>query len=139
MTRINVVPVEELSDQHLLAEYHELPRVIKQWCYTGMAPRKYVLGKGHVKWARRHMHYLLERYCRLCAEMVYRDFRVNYSYKQLMYYVLDNVLGLAWYLNYFPTKDDIKLNRNRLIEKYRLKPNWYHWTKRQKPSYMEIK
>ena len=30
MTRINVVPVKELSDQHLIAEYRELQRVIKQ-------------------------------------------------------------------------------------------------------------
>ena len=29
MTRINVIPVEELSDQHLMAEYRELPRAIK--------------------------------------------------------------------------------------------------------------
>lgn len=29
MTRINVIPVSELSDQHLIAEYRELPRVLK--------------------------------------------------------------------------------------------------------------
>lgn len=29
MTRINVVPVEELSDAWLIAEYRELPRVLK--------------------------------------------------------------------------------------------------------------
>ena len=27
MTRINLVPVEELSNQHLMAEYRELPRI----------------------------------------------------------------------------------------------------------------
>lgn len=27
MTRINVVPVTELTDKHLLAEYRELPRI----------------------------------------------------------------------------------------------------------------
>ena len=30
MTRINLIPVKELSDQHLIAEYREIPRVIKQ-------------------------------------------------------------------------------------------------------------
>ena len=30
MTRINVIPPAELSDQHLIAEYRELPRVLKQ-------------------------------------------------------------------------------------------------------------
>lgn len=51
MTRINVVPVFELSDQHLMAEYRELPRVIKQKINTTDAPRLYKLGLGHVKWA----------------------------------------------------------------------------------------
>jgi len=28
MTRINLLPVKELSDQHLMAEYRELPRIV---------------------------------------------------------------------------------------------------------------
>ena len=137
MTRINIVPVEELSDQHLLAEYHELPRVIKQWCYTGLAPRKYVLGKGHVKWARKHMHYTIDRYWELCKEMAYRGFKVNYTGQQLVEYAFSHVPGWYWYLDYMPTEEDIKLNQERLIEKYQLKPNWYRWTKRSKPKYYD--
>lgn len=30
MTRINLIPVKELSDQHLIREYQELPRCIKK-------------------------------------------------------------------------------------------------------------
>lgn len=136
MTRINVVPVEELSDQHLLAEYHELPRAIKIWTYTGLAPRKYVLGKGHVKWARRHMHFTLNRYKLIFDEMLFRGFKPKYRWEDLWDYALHNTIGFGWYLNYFPTPADIKLNQDRLIEKYKLKPNWYRWTKRQKPNYM---
>ena len=57
MTRINTVPVECLSDKHLLAEYRELPRI-----FTAVAkiydsgnqlptdiPPNYKLGAGHVK------------------------------------------------------------------------------------------
>ena len=51
MTRINLIDVEELSDQNLLAEYRELPRCIKQDINTDDAPDKYTLGKGHMKWA----------------------------------------------------------------------------------------
>ncbi len=29
MTRINLIPVEELTDQHLMAEYRELPMIAK--------------------------------------------------------------------------------------------------------------
>lgn len=28
MTRINIVPPEELTDQHLMREYQELPRIL---------------------------------------------------------------------------------------------------------------
>ena len=29
MTRINVVPVEELTNKHLMAEYHEITRIFR--------------------------------------------------------------------------------------------------------------
>lgn len=139
MTRINVVPVEELSDQHLLAEYHELPRVIKQYCYTGLAPRKYILGKGHVKWARRHMHYVLSRYKELWDEIKYRGFKLNYPYEELADYTSKNVIGWPFYLDYTPTPKDFYINIDRLVEKYKLKPSFYKWTKRNKPDYYDYK
>ena len=37
----------------------------------------------------------------------------------------------------YKTDDDLELNRNRLIEKYKQRPNWYRWTKTEKPKYME--
>jgi hypothetical protein len=30
MTRINVVPVQELTNKHLMAEYRELPRAMRR-------------------------------------------------------------------------------------------------------------
>lgn len=61
MTRINVIPVWELSDQHLLAEYRELPRVLKQNISTVGAKSYYHLGPGHMKWGRRHWNFCLEQ------------------------------------------------------------------------------
>ena len=31
MTRINLVHPSQLSDQHLMAEYRELPRIVNDW------------------------------------------------------------------------------------------------------------
>lgn len=62
MTRINVIPVEELSDQHLIAEYRELPRVLKQNININDAPETYKLETGHVKWAKRHTKYVETRF-----------------------------------------------------------------------------
>lgn len=135
MTRINVVPVLELADQWLLAEYRELPRVIlQQHIYIGDAPEKYCLGKGHVKWAILHANYCLWRYYNICEEMKFRGFKVNYSYENLDKYAEDNQIRL-YSKNYMPDKEDIELNRQRLLEKYNQKPKFYHWTKREKPNY----
>ena len=79
MTRINVIPVFELSDQHLIAEYHELPRVIKQKIDTSGAPGGFVLGTGHMRWARAHWKYTCDRFCEICDEMEYRGFNVNFA------------------------------------------------------------
>lgn len=52
MTRINLVPVQNLCDQHLLAELRELPRIpnaVEKGRYSLLnVPTEYVLGKGHV-------------------------------------------------------------------------------------------
>ena len=59
MTRINVVPVGELSQLHLVAEYREITRLPKNLTKSlsrkakefnmDEIPPDYVLGKGHVK------------------------------------------------------------------------------------------
>ena len=139
MTRINVVPVEELSDQHLIAEYRELPRAVKQNFDLTDAPKKYVLGKGHVKWARKHIHYVLLRYHDIYYEMLYRNFKPNYTFNDLLMYATADWYreGLLIIDDYYQVTDkDIQLNRQRLIEKYKLKPNFYRWTKRNKPEWI---
>lgn len=136
MTRFNLIPVTELSDQHLIAEYREIPRIIKQeHIYIGDAPDRYVLGKGHVKWAVKHGNFCLTRYYYICEEMKYRGFKVNYPYEDLAKIAEDN--QVTWYTeNYHPTEEEIELSRNRIIEKINQKPNWYKWTKRNKPKYI---
>ena len=58
MTRINVVPVEVLSDKHLIAEYKEITRPFKKVVNAVEKGKtindfniqdKYVLGKGKTK------------------------------------------------------------------------------------------
>jgi len=132
MTRINVISVKELSDQWLLAEYRELPRCIKQDINIKNAPLKYCLGKGHMKWARCHIIFLLTRYKEICDEMIYRGFKVNYTYLELLKWTYDNV-NHDLFCGYIPDVLDININYNRLLEKYNQKPNFYKWTNREKP------
>lgn len=135
MTRINLIPVEELSDQHLVREYNELPRCIKQDINTDDAPTIYKLSSGHMKWGKKHSTFLLNRYMQLCDEMVYRGFKVNYPYKNLYEYyelTVDNK-NKNWYN---VTENDIEVSRNRIIEKIEKKFGWYRWTNRDEPYYV---
>lgn len=135
MTRINVVPVEELSDQWLLAEYHELPRCIKQDIdIDNEVPSSYKLGKGHMKWAKMHSLWLIYRYSELVKEMKYRGFKPSYTVEdlKLYWYHEKHLSGNLWYK---VTPEDIELNKQRLLEKYLEKPGYYKWTKRKKPEY----
>ena len=134
MTRINVIPIYELSDQHLIAEYRELPRCIKQNISIKNASKKYCLGEGHMKWARCHITFLLTRYKEICDEMIYRNFKVNYTYLELLKWTYNNV-NHSLFCDYIPDQIDTFINRQRLIQKYNLKPNFYKWTKRNKPEY----
>lgn len=137
MTRINLVPVYELSDSWLLAEYRELPRCIKQNINTDNAPKYYCLGTGHMKWARQHILFLLDRYREICNEMQYRGFTINYPYQKLLEWTYNNV-NKALINPYIVTSDDLNINKQRLIEKYQQKPNFYKWTNRDKPKYCVI-
>lgn len=81
MTRINVgVLPEVLCDQHLLAEYRELPRL---WRYIGKppknAPEVFCLGKGHVLWCANHLPYMVFRFNALVKEMQRRRFSPQYT------------------------------------------------------------
>ena len=87
MTRINLIPPEFLSDQHLLAEYRELPRIVNSYkCniynpnknFYKNIPTKYKLGTGHVKFFRNKIKFLLDRYKLLVKELLYRGFNISY-------------------------------------------------------------
>ena len=136
MTRVNVIPVYELSDQHLIAEYRELPRVIKQNINICNAPDCYTLGTGHMKWAARHWKYTINRFDELCQEMQYRGFAANYASSGLGKYAF-KFNGIAG--NYNVSDKDIALNRARIKEKYNQKPDFYRWTRRSCPKWLKNK
>lgn len=88
MTRINIgINPEELCDQHLIAEYRELPRMrafalkrLARYHDIGPCPTKFTLGTGHMAFFVPYGHYLETRWKSLCAEMQYRGFHVSFSW-----------------------------------------------------------
>ncbi|MDD5770338.1 MAG: pyrimidine dimer DNA glycosylase/endonuclease V [Candidatus Gracilibacteria bacterium] len=123
MTRINLISVSELYDQHLLSEHREIkriPNLIKQGKYNlNGQPKTYTLGTGHVKFFYDKLKFLQKRYLEIYNECLKRGFNIqNYS---------SNFLGLDanLYNDYFPDEKAIEINRQRLKEKF--KPNFYRY------------
>lgn len=133
MTRINLVPVEELMDQHLLAEYRELPRIatmLRKAPFKSYAilPSIFSLGRGHVRFFYNKGAFLLIRYCALCQECMKRGFKIE----PVPFIHFDIFRALGYFNDWAPSKEDIVLSRKRIAEKIAMKPKWYRKTKYDK-------
>lgn len=124
MTRINVIPVEELTDKHLIAEYRELPRVFKlarspQPKEAYRWPREYTLGRGHVKFFYDKLRFCQQRQCQLVAEMKQRGFKPAFDPEDLWQYH-ERAGGHApshLWNDYEPTPEALSINRKRIGER----------------------
>ncbi len=140
MTRINLIPVEELSDQHLLAEYRELPRIVNAVinckAKNNDIPRNYRLGQGHVRFFYNKIIFLFNRYSQIYDELKYRGFIENtpFSPEQMGKSIHASLYNSEKYYEF--SEEEIALSRDRILEKLKQKPNWYKWTKRQCPNYL---
>jgi len=119
MTRINVVPVEELHQTHLVAEYRELPRIFKLakvyaekhgTAVPKGAPAEYALGAGHVKFFYTRLGYCVERMQQLIAEMIKRGY--NPKFTDVSFDIVPE-----WNVNYKPTEDALAINRARINDR----------------------
>ena len=116
MTRINCVPPEELSRQHLLAEYRELPRVFKlaEKAYTaGCVPGidKYTLGAGHVKFFYKRLGYCKNRFHALREEMLRRGYQPSYDKTPTV------IVEQDWFQDWTPDEHALRINRERILER----------------------
>jgi deoxyribonuclease (pyrimidine dimer) len=113
MTRMNIVPVSELTDKHLLAEYRELPRVSsliwrrvsedRPWVCIG----DYILGPGHVKFFYNKGEWLRKRFEeQLVPEMQRRGFNTTYT----TYRMHPEGLNEDW----MPNEEALRINRERI-------------------------
>lgn len=126
MTRINVVPVTELSDKHLSGEFHEISRVFTLARKSGSAhpkaPTQYTLGKGHVRFFYDKLEYIACRYHSLAHELSLRAFLKKRESKvdmdRVRKVVLDARLEVPHLFgNYKPTPESLAISRQRLLER----------------------
>ena len=119
MTRINCVPVQELSGPHLVAEYRELPRVFalaRKAALRGSfsQPETYTLGKGHLLFFYTRLEYLAKRHLDLIEEMKRRGY--NPSFEGVRRDDFPDIPDSYWN-DWQPTAEALQLNRARIKER----------------------
>ena len=133
MTRINIIPPEELYDQHLIAEYREItmiPAALNRTLNSKVGldlskiPLNFTLNKGHVYFFYDKGKYLYKRYLKIISEMKRRNFKPSISRKFPKNIFIKNNLYNDW----MPTVEDCAIIRERISEKINRKPNWYRKT-----------
>lgn len=117
MTRINCIPVSELCDKHLIAEYRELPRVFKlarQSYLMEKIPQSYTLGTGHVKFFYDKLLFLYNRQHDITNEMLKRNFKPQFNADTLI--VWKNTKEKLWG-DWHPSEVDMAINRERISQR----------------------
>jgi len=141
MTRINLVPPEELTDQHLFAEFREIKMIPKSldrslnaacnrgeniFAFKQSIPLEFTLNTGHVKFFFNKGAYLRKRY-----ELIKDELRVRgINFNESSLFDPDGVfhkLSGDFNNDYTPTPEAYIIIRSRIKEKIDLKPNWYRY------------
>lgn len=120
MTRINVVPVESLTRQHLVAEYRELPRVfafahkasLSSTPWTDRQPKEYTLGTGHMLFFYDKLKFLADRQKQIILEMLKRGY--NPGNRTCLEMQWRGFVPDSYWKTYEPTLKAIRINQERI-------------------------
>lgn len=129
MTRINTIPVECLLDQHLMAEYRELPMVVASLKRSLVAargyplkiPAKFTLNTGHVSFFYNKGPWLRLRWKALIKELKLRSYAIDPNERIVDWALFDTTPQIVWE----PTIVDKMLSLKRILVRFSQKPNWY--------------
>lgn len=134
MTRVNLVNVENLADQHLFAEWREIkmvPAALRRSLKTrdknsiiqGI-PKRYTLNEGHVTFFFDKMTFLYNRYVLLTEELLNRGYNIQmHDMDQIFYSDISGEFKKDW----APDKDEIAVNVERILLRIGEKDNWYRY------------
>lgn len=132
MTRVNLVHVEDLADQHLFAEWRELkmiPAKVRKNLANAVPmdkiPVSYTLSTGHVKFFYNKMDWLYIRHRALTTELKKREFNISEfnSFAAFLHEMPDDLKQSIW----SPTLNEIKINIDRISQRLLERPNWYRY------------
>lgn len=133
MTRINTIDPSDLTNEWLLAEFRELPRIINELrkhperLKLKEISKEYTLGQGHIKFFRDKLLYLAKRHKGLIRELSLRG--VNFD-KTICVDLEDLPVHIKMFAcnDWTPTKRDHSILIERLDERFNLRKKSYHIT-----------
>jgi len=137
--RINCVPVETLTDEHLRAEWVEmlmLPPYLERSINSknGLAlldDKKYRLNTGHARFFYDKLEYVNKRYLEIELEMKARGFRTNP--------VLDlSSFPRELFNDWKPTDEDMYNNLHRILTRINTKPRWYSYYRKKVKDWVKF-
>jgi len=145
MTRINLgIHPEELCDQHLLAEYRELPRIVsavQKRIDNGKdfddIPEQFTLGRGHVKYFYNKGSYLVARQYGIVKELLRRGFDIKFTDDlQWPCDMIENKY-LKYPVTVFEQQNAQVILRERICERLANMPK-AKWTKSKRPDWCQV-
>lgn len=119
MTRVNLVPPEELTRQHLVAEYREIPRIFElayRWHLAGRPgslPERYGMGAGHMRFFYTRLGFVCRRHRLLVLEFWERGYRPIFEHTLELLMRCPADMRAMWE----PTEQDIAVSRQRIRER----------------------
>jgi deoxyribonuclease (pyrimidine dimer) len=129
VTRINVIPPDELYDQHLIAEYREIRLLTanlqrslrsKKGIVVENLPKTFTLNAGHCSFFYDKGKYIHKRYDSLRDEMVGRGFTPNHEFPRDKW--PDHL-----YNDWIPTQEAMAIVRERIALRVGQRPGWYRY------------
>lgn len=146
MTRVNLVHVQDLADQHLFAEWRELkmvPAALRRSLRTKTeqqvlksVPSNYTMSTGHVLFFYDKMLFLHNRYLELDAELRNRNYNtVQHDAAEIF---LADIPEAFKFKEWTPSAHEIETNANRIVQRLNERPEWYrYYGDITKPEYFE--
>lgn len=135
MTRVNIVPVKTLADQHLFAEWREIkmvPAALRRSLRTRHLAhimkeisKSYTLNTGHVKFFFDKMKFLSSRYDKLTQELLLRKF--NLSDKRTFNEYIEDLPSECIQKEWSPTHAEKAINTERIMLRLKQKEGWYRY------------
>lgn len=130
MTRVNILPVEYLTNRHLVAEYTEIRHVPASLNRSSQSPKfnpenfpkEFSLNKGHVSFFFDKGKYIHKRFRQIQYEMLKRGFNLSPDKMELN---VEPWHRLGFYNDWWPGKRDYIIILERIKQRIEEKPHLY--------------